>query len=327
LQSLSLGAVETPEKASLETFVERIDNQLSKPWCVAFGVCNAVEFAMKMRGVKVPDGGLSKAYLYARCKQLDGIPNNDGTYIRTALDIATKEGICPDYLCPTAKYLNESALPTLTAAIKTEAAKYKIKAYARLQDAQGYADLGQIKQALANKQFVVIGSWVEQANWLDGDDLITVPKGTLLGGHCTYVFGYDNAFARVGLTGFCDDANSWGESWGDRGKCHMSYDYVNFRYLDGIPTLSEAWTFTVDGTMPTMKTYDMPVPMQIIQTPAGGNTMLPFRAIYEALGAAVRYYTNSAGKLVVVAEVELKSKTVIVEATQDDATLRTYERA
>jgi len=238
-----------PERVSLESHVLRIDNQLSKPWCVAFGVCNSIEFAMRMRGIAVPEGGFSKAWLYARCKQLDGIPNQEGTFIRVALGIALNEGLCPDYLCPTAKYLQESALPALTTVMKTEAAKYRINAYARLQDAEGYASADLINQAIANQQFVVIGSWVEQDNWLDGDAYITIPKGNILGGHCTYLFDYDNSESAVGHMGFDGDANSWGTEWGNNGKANMAHDYINYRDLDGVPALQEAWTFTVNGAV------------------------------------------------------------------------------
>ena len=101
LSALAIPAA-IPAAASLETFVSRIDNQLSKPWCVAFGTCNAVEFEMKRQGLPVPEGGFSKAWLYAMCKQQDGIPGQDGTYIRSALGIAKNYGLFPDSLCPTA---------------------------------------------------------------------------------------------------------------------------------------------------------------------------------------------------------------------------------
>lgn len=322
---LAISAATVPEQASIETFIERIDDQKSKPWCVAFGVCNALEFAMKMRGMTVPKGGLSKAYLYTRCKQLDGVPNSDGTYIRTALQVAATEGICPDYLCPTETYLQQSTLPILTTAMKNEAAKYKIKTYARLKnDATGYIDQEQIKQAIANMGFVIIGSWVEVENWLDGDDLIVAPKGTILGGHCTFLHSYNNSHVEAGCTGFYGGVNSWGTSWGDNGKYLMAYDYAAWKTLDlGQPALQEAWAFTVVGEV-KMKTYEMPIAMQILSP---GHTMLPFRGLYEALGGIVRYYKNADNRTIVVAEVALKDKTVVIEATQDSQTLKVFEKA
>lgn len=326
IEALSMPLAATlPERASLETFVERIDNQLSKPWCVAFGTVNPIEYAMKMHGLPVPKGGFSKAFMYAMCKKYDGIPLTDGTYIRVAFEVAAKYGLCPDSLCPTATYLQLDHLPVITNQMLSEAYKYRIKAYARLQDYQGYADLAQIKQVIANKGFVVIGSWVEQDNWLDGDDLITVPKGDILGGHCTFLFDFDNQYIRSGITGFTGDGNSWGEGWGDRGKAHMSYEYMKWKTADTRqPCLSEAWAFTVGGTLITPKIYNMPVAPVYVEP---GYTMLPFRAIYEALGGQVRWYRNTEEKIVAVAEVALKGKTVTIEAVQDSTELKIYERS
>ena len=55
--------------------------------------------------------------------------------------------------------------------------------------------------------------------------------------------------------------------------------------------------------------------------------MLPFRAIYEALGGSVRWYRNSEGKVVGVAELAMKDKNVVVEVTQDSKVLKVYNTA
>lgn len=314
-----------PDVASIEAFIPRIDNQLDKPWCVAFNTVNPIEFAMRIRGIKIPEKGFSKAFMYAMCKKYDGVPNQDGTFIRTALDVATKYGLCPDELCPTAYWMTQNKLPVITNEMLNAASKYKIKAFFRLQDANGYTDINQIKQSIANQQFVIIGSWVEQDNWLDGDDLVLKPKGTILGGHCTSLFDYNNNMIRKDYIGFLGDANSWGESWGDRGKCHIAYDYVDWKTIDTKqPALQEAWTFTIEGEI-KMNELKMPIPMQVLQTAVGGSTVLPFRAIYEALGGKVNWFVNNEGKTVATAEVELKDRKVMVETIEGESVLKIYE--
>lgn len=311
---------------TLETFIQRVDDQLSKPWCVAFGVCDAIEFQMVMMGLEVPEGGFSKAYLYAMCKKYDGIADQDGTFIRIALEIALKYGLCSDSLCPTTTYLTSETLPVITNDMLVAASAYKIKAYARLQKSTGYVDNEQIKDALANSQMVVIGSYVEQDNWLNGDDLIDAPAGNYLGGHCTYLFGYDDTYVAGNYTGAEFGANSWGESWGRRGKYTMMYNYTTNINLDGYPAVMEAWSFVVEGVMPIIKKVPLATPVQILKDSEGGGfTMLPFRGVYEALDGNVWYYTNTSGKLVAVSEVELKDKTVVIEATQDSSELKVYQ--
>lgn len=322
LSALTVTTAITPIRASQESFVERIDNQYSKPWCVAFAVCNAIEFKRRMMGLPVPKGGFSKAWLYAMCKNLDGIPDQNGTYIRTALGVAYTYGLCPDYLCPTASYINNQTLPVLKENMAYAAAEYKITGYARLIGPDGFVPLDQIKQAIVDHGFVLLGSWVERDNWLDGDELILEPKGSVLGGHCTYLFDYDDEQLLFTHKGFVGDANSWGESWGNKGKARMSYGYINWRDREnGSPALYEAWTFTVGGAF-IVDNFIMPVPMQILPP---GHTMLPFRGFLQSLGATdISYYRNSQKKAVVTANIALKDRNVKIEATEGSTVLKVY---
>jgi hypothetical protein len=110
-----------PESYSNE--LTRIDNQGNSYQCVAYAVCNAVEAQMLKEGKEVPEGGFSKAWLYAKCKEIDGI-RSKGTTIKAALQIAKEEGLCPYSLCPTKR--------KLTKEMSKEASKYKIDTYCKV---------------------------------------------------------------------------------------------------------------------------------------------------------------------------------------------------
>lgn len=242
-----------PAAASMEEWVSRIDDQKHKPWCVAFGTCNAIEFQRKAKGLVIPAGGFSKAWLYARCKQLDGIPGEDGTFVKTALWVALNEGLCPDYLLPTVEWLDKDELPQLTPEMAEAASKYKIKGFSKLVDNMGYASLYQTKQAIASGGMVIIASLVEMDNWMDNDSLILVPKGEILGGHCTFKGGYDDAKQVSQYVGFNRGINSWGSGWGDNGRYDMAYAYDAWRDQEGFPALLEAWAFSVADPEPVKR--------------------------------------------------------------------------
>lgn len=212
-----------PTSCSYEKYVIRIDDQLENPWCVAYAVCNAVETQMRSKNIIVPTGGFSKVWLYTKCKEIDKHPNEDGTYVETALKIALNEGLCPDYLLPTKDYINTDIIPILTDEMAEKASKYRISNYDKLQ-----VDIDIVKQEIYKGNFIVISSNVNIKDWFDNDDLILSTKKTSKSfAHATYLTGYDDLRERKNITGFFDGINSWGKTWGNKGTYDMSYNYFN----------------------------------------------------------------------------------------------------
>lgn len=287
-------------------YVQRIENQYSKGWCVVFAVCNSIEAKMKMQGLDVPEGGFSKAWLYTKCKEIDDNPDN-GTYIGTALSVAIKHGLCPDYLCPTKDYLFQNSLPKLTEKMDNEASKYKIDKYYYID-----IDVNKFKEIISSKNYVLLSTMTDRANWFDGDDLVLPTDAKVIADHTTFLAAFDDNKTINNYKGFVTGINSWGSDWGNNGCYSMSYDYITKDHV------KEAWTFEIFDKV-TTEIIKMKTPMQLS---TNGSTLLPFRELYESMGAEVTWYINNDGKLVTVATMKLEDKTLIIESTNGSDMLK-----
>jgi hypothetical protein len=242
---------------------------------------------------------LSSLYVYTRCKQEDGLPNQEGTYIRVANKIIHQEGVPPENLLPYSLLKHCLTFPAISHDLKQAAAPFKIKAYARLRT------LDEIKQALAAGKIIVAGVWVTSAfkDW-NGRGNIGVPEGTIYGCHAVVFCGYDdNRRAIRGL-------NSWGEEWGDKGFFWLDYANVNWQCDIGIPAIFEAWAYEFSEAPKPEPTPDPGKKNRIemwvdnhtaivngervyLDTPpliVEGRTLVPARFIAESLGAKVTWY-------------------------------------
>lgn len=160
------------------------------PSCVGFASAAMKEVQEKIEHNRLfTFDGLS---LYKECKKVDGIPEEDGTFIRTALKILQKVGI------------------------PFEKRFYKIASYARI------TTIDEIRFALASSGPVVAGVPVYDS-WESPHERINLPEGNEQprGGHAILLTGYDDN-RRVFYV-----KNSWDSSWGMGGRIHLSYDYID----------------------------------------------------------------------------------------------------
>lgn len=291
-----------PDKVDLSHHLPFVLDQQKCGICVAKSGVNALN-AFTNSKESLPKRGLSSLFLYTRCKQEDGIPNQEGTYPRVSLKIMQKEGVCPAKLLPFEGKCKP--LPILTEVMKSEAEKYKIKAYARLSGVE------QIKQALAAGKLVMVGTIVTSENWLDDDEWILTPKGHLLGGHATLLCGYDDTLEYAGYEGFFKGVNSWSEAWGKEGFYYMAYDYATWESKDipGFYALMEAWAVEME-TLPslTKETVILDQPMII----KNGRTLAPVRFITEVNGGQILDWNNNT-KTVIFKTAEGKKVTMQVD--------------
>jgi hypothetical protein len=240
---------------------------------------------------------LSSLYIYTRCKQEDGVPGQEGTYIRTANGIALHEGTPPEELLPYSLLKYCLAFPAITPALIQAAAPYKIKAYARIYS------LDELKQALAAGKIVVAGVYVTDSfmRW-GGTGSIGVPEGAIYGGHAVVFCGYDDS--RQAIRG----VNSWGKKWGDNGFFWLDYANVGWASDLGIEAIFEMWAYEFEN-MPepgpgpqnrpkielwigskTARVNGQAVSLDVPPELKDGRTLVPIRFVAENMGYKVLWY-------------------------------------
>jgi C1A family cysteine protease len=152
----------------------------------------------------------SREYVYTFCKQLDGIPQDEGTYPRIAMDVLTKYGTCSESMCP---YQSDNNHMILTDAMHRDAGRNRIRQYARVRK------MGDLQDALIRYGPITIGVPVYK-NWetkaVANTGTIPMPAGKLIGGHALLVYGWTKDHILI--------RNSWGQ-WGDKGNGKLPISY------------------------------------------------------------------------------------------------------
>jgi hypothetical protein len=189
--------------------------------CAAFtGTAQKEGYDYKELGT-IPD--LSEQFLYDEAKKIDGIPNEEGTYLRAILGVLKNIGICEENYMPYQGMYPPDGNPK--EGYLENAAKYKIS---------GYASVGSTKEALQQALYtvgpVVAGILVYDnfAYGMSTDGIAQFPSGKLIGGHAILLVGYN----KLGLL----VKNSWSTQWGNKGYCVIPWavwEKIN---------MNEAWT-------------------------------------------------------------------------------------
>jgi hypothetical protein len=191
--------------------------------------------------------------LYAQCKQIDGSPNSDGTFIRIACKVLQGQGglvksVLPgltpeqaralatsnarsielpspglvinavmsfiDWVEGTHRHNPTPPSPATPGAAPSAGDRIRISAYARLQT------LTEVKQAIAAYGDAWIGSPWANSWFTPGPDGTLPPADELAGGHAYKFVGYDDARGAFLMQ------NSWASTWGLLGHAWMPYSYV-----------------------------------------------------------------------------------------------------
>ncbi|CAM3303734.1 C1 family peptidase [Paenibacillus taichungensis] len=215
-----------PEQVDYTNDMSPIRPQGNEGTCVAFAaVVGVKEYQEKKEHEHTIE--LSPRYLYQKCKELDGIPDEEGTYPRVAVKVLYDQGCCEESYWP---YIAcELGTPQIGA--DENAAKYRIKAFASLNS------ISSMKRSLVINGPFIAGVVVFEESWFneqtDRTGVIGMPPEDLIsnGGHAICIVGYDNTTKRFKFK------NSWGDGWGERGYGYLPYEYMK-RYC------TEAWSST-----------------------------------------------------------------------------------
>lgn len=223
-----------PPDVNLLPFMTSVKDQGDRGTCVAFSVASAREALEKIKtGNTRLKIDLSEQCLYYLCKQKDGIPNKDGTYVEIALGILRDNGVCVKNAWPYNKVFiphNISHDPTPVNCKPYPCSNIVHKNY-KVASFKALSSNSEIKECLLNKSPIIIVMEV-YASWDDNGDVEEtgilnnpIPNDELRGLHAVCLVGYDDK-EKVFMF-----KNSWGTRWAFNspykpGYGQLSYDYV-----------------------------------------------------------------------------------------------------
>lgn len=249
---------------------------------------------------------LSPLFIYSLCKTLDGIPNQEGTYPKIAMQVLQKYGVCKEATFPYSQLVQPTTFPQPTSVAKamTEALNFRTSAYAKV------STMAEAKQALLTDGGVLCSVGVYENFFSpEGGKFIPMPQGNFAGNHAMVKTGYDDDMTytyKNGRTyvGFFEFRNSWGPSWGDQGYCYIPYAFFTERSSTGVAYWVESWS-SVDVLLPpvgaSLITLELDSPIAIVDgkvvqldrpafvDPKSGRTVVPLRFLSENMGYKVRW--------------------------------------
>jgi hypothetical protein len=219
-----------PSSFSLVEKQTSIKQQENMPFCAGFTGVAAREYFEKLQNVSQGQD-LSEQFLYYRCKQIDGIPDAPGTYLRAVASVLKNDGVCEDRFWP---FENHWPPHTVMSMEATDNAKqYKITGYSQL-----IPDVTHIKNGLFVTGPVLIGVIVNSPSFYSAkyDGIIKMPGANDIedGGHAMLIVGWDDNWEKDGYKGCFVLKNSWGD-YGTKG----GYLILPYSVWDAIRM--EAW--------------------------------------------------------------------------------------
>ena len=257
--------------------------------CVAAalsGILEAIE--NKQRGVGIPT---SVRYIYGNRAETDS--QGEGMIPREALQMVSRFGSPRRELLPGVSNFPD-AKAAVTPALDGEGLPFRIKGYVRLTSMQDISDY----LALFGIPVLFCVPVTESFMRTGPDGAIPPPSGMLLGGHAMRCIGI--------LQGKFVLQNSWGTGWGQSGIGYLNPDDdFTIEAWGTIPESSDSLINRPQVVMLTVGSTTMMVDVQkvILDSPpiiVNQRTMVPLRAISEALKGKVEYYGQADGRHIIL---------------------------
>ena len=231
LYSKVASPISLPKKYRCKITPLPVRDQGNKGTCVGQAGANTSEILQfKERGQAER---LSALYLYSMCKQLDGYPDIEGTFLRVLMKVLTKHGTPPEtsFLYHT----NWDKPPNPTKTAHSLARQNRIKTYAKVQTEQ------ELKQALIEQGPIPIAMLLTSGFFEAKDGIVPAEaSGNILGGHAMTLIGYDDE-ARL-----YEVINSWGNaSCAKNGHNFIPYELMHKPSIAAdfpAPVLMEAYS-------------------------------------------------------------------------------------
>lgn len=183
---ITLDGIVNPLKIDNRQLMAPTDNQGNIPGCAGWSACTLAESLYWKHTGKIIQ--LDAAQVYAKAKTLDGMPNEEGTYLETSLQAAIQ-------LCALDQNYRIGILNNDKTKNTIEQTKFLVHKYDFLQAG-----------------FIIDEGWYSCTN----QHYILKSYGQSLGGHAVNIAGYDELGFYV--------LNQWGRDFGAKGYCIMPYD-------------------------------------------------------------------------------------------------------
>lgn len=232
--SLPPPGVPPPPNVNWINQMSPIRDQGSRGTCVAHAALAVVEH---YAGTQNRYQDMSEQFLYWNCKQNDGQPNSEGTYLGVAMPLLERDGCC---LEPTWPYNanplpgNESQGPPPSGA-QAQALQYTISPIHQLAP----TSVPNLKNELGRQRCVafdipVFNSWYQSSEVVrTGQITMPVPGEQAVGGHAMCLVGYaDLTEDESPGGGRFLLRNSWGAAWAYQSSYQPGYGTIPYAYID-----------------------------------------------------------------------------------------------